>query len=594
VPRDSHVRIPFYVLTRQGLGTISFHNALTGQTEEVITPNMGVIQEENWTIGVIGSVSVELPKGAWDKERNVRAPSVVHLTQPTFPPEVRGFDGLEAIVWSDPDWSELTTARTEALMQWVHEGGRLVIVPGKRWRTLEHAPFRAILPAVPVECAQVEDWMWLESSERLPPLGRGSHWRLSDTTDHSLFQHGQVGFGDVTILAIDPGEPPFRDWAGIRDFWHRRLDGRGMEDTAFIRTRVHAQGDASSFWPLFQKYSGVQTISFGMILLFLCLYVLVIGPLDYFALKRFDRLEWTWLTFPLAVAVAVGAATWWAVSAKGTKYLSNSVTVVDLAPGRAAGRAHEWVGMLTPRAGRLTIRCPQKDGFVLSGGDDRSGIRSEARIVETSAGAELELPTTQWGSSLFYTRFTTGDMGALRFRRLISVDPLARIVNDTSCSFARAYVLFEGNVYPLYEGLKKGAALTIPHTGGKPLFSTDPGFWRGWPETPSPFGAGSGHYESERDFIDQDGRFVFGTGDPLVYGTFLRYQHLLDVRPLGGSSFAILEPVAFHIPGLPSPGNALFIGWTTDLKSSFVIDGVRIQRTHFGLVRALLEPEAPE
>jgi hypothetical protein len=329
-----------------------------------------------------------------------------------------------------------------------------------------------------------------------------------------------------------------------------------------------------------------------MILLFLSLYVLVIGPLDYFALKRLDRLEWTWLSFPLAVAVAVGAATWWAVSAKGSKYLSNSVTVVDIAPRRTTGRAHEWVGMLTPRAGRLTIRCPQKDGFVLPGGDESLGVRSDTRIVETSDGAELELPTTQWGSSLFYTRFTTGDMGQFRFRRQSSTDVLAELVNDTSCSFARAYVLFEGNVYPLYNGIRIGQAWGIRRADGKPLLSSaDCGFWRGWPLDPGPFGATSSRYREQRGFAMEDGRFAIGTGDPLICGSYHRYHRLLD-RPVRASP--VLAPSAFHIPGLPSTGNALFIGWTTDLKSSFVIDGVRIQRTHFGLVRALLEPEAPE
>ena len=48
-----------------------------------------------------------------------------------------------------------------------------------------------------------------------------------------------------------------------------------------------------------ENYEGVPVISFGWVALFILLYILLIGPVDYLFLKKvLSRLELTWITFP--------------------------------------------------------------------------------------------------------------------------------------------------------------------------------------------------------------------------------------------------------------------------------------------------------
>ena len=50
-----------------------------------------------------------------------------------------------------------------------------------------------------------------------------------------------------------------------------------------------------------ESFDGVPVISFGWVALFILIYIVVVGPLDYFFLKKVvKRLELTWVTFPPA------------------------------------------------------------------------------------------------------------------------------------------------------------------------------------------------------------------------------------------------------------------------------------------------------
>ena len=53
-----------------------------------------------------------------------------------------------------------------------------------------------------------------------------------------------------------------------------------------------------------ENFEKVPVVNFGWVALFILVYILIVGPLDYFLLKRvFKRLELTWITFPAIVVV---------------------------------------------------------------------------------------------------------------------------------------------------------------------------------------------------------------------------------------------------------------------------------------------------
>jgi len=86
------------------------------------------------------------------------------------------------------------------------------------------------------------------------------------------------------------------------------------------------------------------------------LYILLIGPVDYFFLKKVvKRLEWTWVTFPVIVIGVSTAAYFTAYALKGQDLKTNKVDVVDydLLTGRVDG--HAWFTLFSPRIQKYTV-----------------------------------------------------------------------------------------------------------------------------------------------------------------------------------------------------------------------------------------------
>ena len=74
----------------------------------------------------------------------------------------------------------------------------------------------------------------------------------------------------------------------------------------------------------------VHPIDFGFVALFIVLYILVVGPLDFVLLKYvFKRLEWTWITFPTVVLAVSVIAYFAAYALKGRDMKINKVDIVD-------------------------------------------------------------------------------------------------------------------------------------------------------------------------------------------------------------------------------------------------------------------------
>ncbi len=105
-----------------------------------------------------------------------------------------------------------------------------------------------------------------------------------------------------------------------------------------------------------ESFYDLPVIHFGWVTLFLLLYVLVVGPLDYFLLKKlFKRLELTWVTFPTLVILVSILAYAVAYRSKGNDVRINQIDLVeyDLHGNQAYGSS--WFTLFSPRIARYTI-----------------------------------------------------------------------------------------------------------------------------------------------------------------------------------------------------------------------------------------------
>ena len=308
-------------------------------------------------------------------------------------------DEFLAELFSDSPANE---PRRAALLEWVRRGGRLLVTVGANAQLLSQYPvFAEMLPRPFVRDEpgrQVADLtlVWRppgRADQRTALRGKAGTTfpialfdpaadapgrvvlrnarigRGGDGTEYPLVVQSAYGLGRITVAAVDLDRSPFLDLEpDVRaSFWDWLVREAGDARSAAGSDRRRNEygysydtnsenGFASALKDHVDDFQDVPVISFGWVALFIALYTLLIGPVEYLFLKKIvGRLELTWVTFPLIVVSVSTAAYFTAYAIKGDDLRINKVDVVDVDPasGRVYGRT--WFTIFSPRIDSYTI-----------------------------------------------------------------------------------------------------------------------------------------------------------------------------------------------------------------------------------------------
>ncbi len=290
-----------------------------------------------------------------------------------------------------------TGHRKEALAEWVRRGGRMVISLGRNQdmvpvllrRMQMDLPVRFAGPLALRNAEALQAWL----PPGLPPLsqpgGRAVRPGQGVTVDSAKlerkpggildtivpFREGDgtppvivrapYGLGQVTLVAFDLDRKPFTDWAGQPEFWRKlleRLRARPFEPAQPAdspgRYNPNQFGAelAGALERNLENFPDIPVISFGWVALFILVYILLVGPVDYLFLKKVvKRLEFTWITFPTIVLAVSAVAYFAAYAIKGNDLKINKVDVVDVDLTTQRAYGNTWFTLFSPRIQLYTV-----------------------------------------------------------------------------------------------------------------------------------------------------------------------------------------------------------------------------------------------
>src|SRR5207245_2207923 len=105
-----------------------------------------------------------------------------------------------------------------------------------------------------------------------------------------------------------------------------------------------------------EQFDEIPVIAFCWVALYILIYILVVGPLDYFFLKKVvKRLELTWITFPTVVITISVAAYFTAYWLKGNDQKINKVDLLDIDLHTQQVYGHSWFTIFSPRIQHYTV-----------------------------------------------------------------------------------------------------------------------------------------------------------------------------------------------------------------------------------------------
>ncbi|QDV89565.1 hypothetical protein RAS2_06350 [Phycisphaerae bacterium RAS2] len=354
----------------------------------------------------------------WLNARHARA-----LPPRELPSRWQGLDAVDAIVWNDADPTGLSPQQIAALVDWVREGGRLLLTGGRNWQALASSP---LADALPVTLIGVE-----ERTEALEFLD------IVENEEYASRLTRRYARNPITRCRMEPrpGSIPVPPRCPNPPIVYRRFHGRGVvtfvgaslqellpvptrmrnmlgeeepdldeTEDAFLNTaceRVVARRLLALPFVYEDKDTGISARMFGRLDLYSVLrqtisfesvgatfvivaivfglaywFVATIGSHNYLKRRGWSHLSWSAFAVVSVVSSVVGMMMVWGLRGVTTRLWQTSV--VDASAGSAEGHAVSLFGVRTPDHARLDLHLPTGDA---SSGESRGG---SLRVVPES------------------------------------------------------------------------------------------------------------------------------------------------------------------------------------------------------------------
>lgn len=293
--------------------------------------------------------------------------------------------------------TDLRPAQRDAILLWVQQGGTLLIGGGASGETA----IRAFTDVLPVTVGPLRRDVPANELERLAKLSGLSNFVPSLTahtvtlrpnaqalTNDGLISQMTIGAGKIIFAAFDLAA--LRAWPGESNLWATVLNLQPRLDIgANFRFGFDDLLQSSLNTSLFPLPSTMALLAL------IGVYIIVIGPVNFLALRRLRRLEWAWVTTPLLVVIFLAGSYGMSFALRGTQ-----TQVLQLAIVQNAANGGE--AMTTTFAG---IFAPQRQSYTLSFADSAlvAPLRMDERLVIEHSDAGLAMPDLLLDAAAFRT-----------------------------------------------------------------------------------------------------------------------------------------------------------------------------------------------
>lgn len=277
-----------------------------------------------------------------------------------------GLEAVDLMLISNANTGQLTPQQRNAIKEWVAGGGHLIVTGGSAWEATA-AGVEPLLPFQPSSSSLTSDVAAIAplsgTTESLPAgetiVARGTltddaSVLAQDSEGNVLIARRASGYGLVDYLAFDPAAAPFAAWDGLDGLW-----------LSLVSSRDARPGWSYGFLNLTQGYNaveilpGVTALPEAMAMVgFLLVYVLLIGPVNYFVLSRIGRREFAWFTIPAMIVIFTIVAWVTGFNLRGTEVVLSRLSIVESWPDADTSHVRQLVGLLSPRRANYNLSLP--------------------------------------------------------------------------------------------------------------------------------------------------------------------------------------------------------------------------------------------
>ncbi|WP_417383116.1 hypothetical protein [Gimesia sp.] len=328
---------------------------------------------ELWaTIGSVAGLEPVSPDSLANLDQNLDQYAALIEDQSSLPESPYGYDTLDTLI-VDSDFSS-APHKNDAIREWVANGGHLVLCVGADIEAYQQSQYASWVPVKTLGTTNVRDLSSLElyAAVRSRIRGVATASRIEISTgevlatglDGPLLVRVPYGLGIVTFLALDLDTSPLMNWDGLNNL-SRKLATRAKQpiassqQNAVLGKRISQTGISELETQLFhsqQNFPGINRPSHWWVMALILIYLLVIGPLDYFLVHRIlKKPHITWITFPAMVLIAIAWGGFTAFQDNGSVLHSTQLNVVDYDVSEGQMRGRFYLNLYSPETRRYQV-----------------------------------------------------------------------------------------------------------------------------------------------------------------------------------------------------------------------------------------------
>ncbi len=396
---------------------------------------------------------------------------VAHVQPEDLPDQVQGWAGLDALIVAGVDTGTLTQAQRESLSTWIAGGGKLLIVGGPAWQETT----AGLQDFLPVDIASTQTLTglpdlqkYLQSSVPIESQANVSVGNVHKDAVVLVKQEGipllvekDMGFGKVIYLAADPSLRPLSEWQDMKKAYDLLLGTRSVRPEW-----MKQQWDSYSANQAASTLNALNIPPFLSVCGWLVLYVIVIGPVNFFVLRRSKRRDLAWLTIPVLAIIFSALAYFYGSAYRGRHPILNRIAVIQAWDRSTTADVHALVGLYSPRRTKYTLEANNQFMFYPFQ-NNSSGVQTGDNWLSSRVNAGSTLPEVQVEIGAMKIFSMQGNIPAVKFNHdlVITVsndDPVlsGAIVNDSKF-ILRDAVIFTSGEWKSLGDLAPGASTDI-------------------------------------------------------------------------------------------------------------------------------------
>lgn len=376
----------------------------------------------------------------WEKQSEDRLFSnyeAIALESGDIPSEEEIMNNFTMFIIDDFDMDELSPSQTDAMSEWIRNGGILIVGTGADGiKTLKGLPSDMVSSeggsirkeSKPVE---LENLAKTEIMTDVPfefmDLSYDNTWTVvAGDNDSPYIIMRRYGNGYIFVSSFALGRQPMTGWTGSKALWETVLYMNLDPSTymKFINPEKARDREFNISYNIFEALANIPEMdppSASKLILILFIYLLVIGPISYIILKRRDRREFMWITIPVFVMIFSLGIYGIGNMGKGDKIVSNIISIAELWGEGNSKKVDTYTGVFIPSGGDYLFELEDEsllfpivdyNAYYPDIGDEgRKNIVAE--VIQGGEPAVRILDAKMWTMEPFYTTSTVDNIGKI-------------------------------------------------------------------------------------------------------------------------------------------------------------------------------------